>query len=208
MTTWDERFREGDYPQNPDPSAVLRRYVDPVPDGRALDVATGTGRNAVFLAREGYAVDAIDQSREGLEITGANAADAGVADRLDLVQADVPSYRFPEDTYDVVTISFYRALDRFADIKESLVPGGVLFVEHHLRTTNEVTTGPSTDRYRFAANELLHACLDMTVLHYEEGARVHGNGKRGVTARILARDSTGPRQAYPELPAMDLPGGE
>ena len=50
MTTWDERFREGEYPRDPDPSPVLRDYVSEFPDGGALDVATGTGRNAVFLA--------------------------------------------------------------------------------------------------------------------------------------------------------------
>ena len=46
-TTWDERFRRGDYPADPDPTGLLRRRVDTLPDGRALDVATGTGHNAV-----------------------------------------------------------------------------------------------------------------------------------------------------------------
>lgn len=69
MTTWDERFRDGEYPQDPEPSPVLRRYIDALPDGRALDVATGMGRNAVFLAAHGYQVDGIDRSREGLKIT-------------------------------------------------------------------------------------------------------------------------------------------
>ena len=40
-------------------------------------------------------------------------------------------------------------------------------VDWHLRSTDEVAVGPSSDRYRFAANELLNACLDMTVLHYQ-----------------------------------------
>lgn len=69
MPTWDDRFRAGEYPQDPDPSPVLQRFVDTFPAGRALDVATGTGRNALFLASHGYEVDAIDQSRAGLRIT-------------------------------------------------------------------------------------------------------------------------------------------
>jgi len=68
MTSWDDRFRQGTYPQDPDPSPILRSYIGDIPDGRALDIATGTGRNAVFLAGSGYSVDAIDQSREGLRI--------------------------------------------------------------------------------------------------------------------------------------------
>ncbi len=199
MTTWDERFREGEYPRDPDPSPVLRGYVSEFPDGRALDVATGTGRNAVFLAEAGYTVDAVDQSRKGLRITRENAADRGVADRINLVQADVPAYEFPTDSYEVVTISFYRAVDRFPDIKEALVPGGYLFVEHHLRSTDPTPAGPSGDRYRFAANELLHACLDLTVLYYEETTE-DGEGRQRANARVLARNTTGHRQSYPRAP--------
>ena len=196
MKDWDERFRNGEYPQAPDPAPMFERYVEAAPVGRALDVATGTGRNAVFLADAGYEVDAVDQSREGLRVTRDRAAERGVADRLHPVQADVPSYAFPEATYDLVAVSFYRVVDRFPDVKEALVPGGVLFVEHHLRTTDDVDLGPSGDRYRFAANELLHSCLDLTVLRYEEGRETRDDGKRGATARILARNSEGPRQSY------------
>jgi Methylase involved in ubiquinone/menaquinone biosynthesis len=201
MTTWDERFREGEYPRDPDPSPVLRDYRSEFPDGRALDVATGTGRNAVFLAEAGYTVDAIDQSREGLRITRENAAGRGVDDRLNLLQADVPAHAFPTDRYAVVTISFYRAVDRFPDIKRALVPGGYLFVEHHLRSTDPTPVGPSGDRYRFGANELLHAALDMTVLYYDETTRERDDGRQHATARVLARNTTGRRQSYPRAPS-------
>lgn len=197
MTGWDERFRTGEYPQNPDPSPVLEQYLSDIPDGRALDVATGTGRNAVFLASEGYDVDAIDKSREGLRITRENATDRGVEDRIDLVQTDIPAYGFPTDTYDLITISFYRAIDRFPDIKEALRDGGYLFVEHHLRSNEETPSGPSTDRYRFGANELLHACLDLTVLYYDEATEQRPGDRRRASARILARNSHGQRQSYP-----------
>lgn len=195
---WDERFRTGEYPMDPDPSPVLRQYIDEIPDGRALDVATGTGRNAVFLAESGYTVDALDQSREGLRVTQENAAKRGVADRIQGIQADVPSYGFPSERYELITISFFRAIDRFPDIKEALVPGGYLFVEHHLRSTDSTPSGPSSDRYRFAANELLHSCLDMTVLYYDETTEERPEDRRRASARILARNSTGPRQSYPD----------
>lgn len=197
MTTWDERFRTGAYPQNPDPSPVLRRYITAIPDGRALDVATGTGRNAVFLAESGYTVDAIDQSREGIQIARENATDRGVEDRINWIQADVPSYAFPTAQYDLITISFYRAVDRFPDIKEALAPGGYLFVEHHLRSTESTPSGPSNDRYRFGANELLHSCLDLTVLYYDETTEERPDDKRRASARLLARHTSGTRQSYP-----------
>ena len=200
MTTWDERFRDGEYPHDPDPSPVLRRYIDALPDGRALDVATGTGRNAVFLAANGYHVDGIDQSKEGLKIARENAVDRDVEDRMNWIQADIPTYTFPETAYDVITISFYRAVDRFPDIKEALTPGGVLFVQHHLRTADPVEAGPSGDRYRFAANELLHACLDLTVLYYDERTEERSDGRTGALTQILARNSVGHHQSYPHIP--------
>jgi SAM-dependent methyltransferase len=199
MTDRDERFRSGQYPQDPEPSAMLRRYVDALPDGRAIDVAAGTGRNAVFLAEQGYRTDALDGSRAGLEITRERAVERGVADRLELVQADVPSYAFPTETYDLVTISFYRVIDRFADIKESLKDGGVLYVEHHLRSSDSIESGPSSDRYRFAANELLHSMLDLTVLGYQERTETRSDGRKAATARVVARKTTAPRQSYPSV---------
>jgi SAM-dependent methyltransferase len=195
---WDERFRRGEYPQDPDPSPLLRAYVDAFPDGRAMDVATGTGRNAVLLAEAGYEVEALDQSRAGLRLTRENARDRGVADRLSLVQTDLPSHAFPTERYAVITVSFYRAVDRFPALKEALAPGGYLFVEHHLRSTDHTPSGPKTDRYRFGANELLHACLDLTVLYYDETTEERPDDRRRASARVLARKSTGTAQSYPQ----------
>jgi len=65
MTDWDDRFASGEYPRAPEPSAVLRSDEPAIPDGRALDVAAGTGRNAVYLAEAGYAVEALDASARG-----------------------------------------------------------------------------------------------------------------------------------------------
>lgn len=199
MPTWDERFREGSYPTDPAPSPVLERYVDTFPPGRALDVATGTGRNAVFLAGEGYRVDAIDQSRVGLEIARENAAERGVDDRIDWIQADVTEYEFPEGAYDVITVSFYRAVDRFPDVKAALADGGILFVQHHLRSSDAPDVGPSGDRYRFPSNELLHACLDLTVLFHAETTEDRDDGGIAATTQIVARNSTGQHQSYPRV---------
>jgi SAM-dependent methyltransferase len=212
MTTWDERFREGEYPTDPEPSPVLRAMVDGFPEGRALDIATGTGRNAVFLAECGYDVDAIDQSGEGLRITRERAAERGVDDSLSLTQADAREFDYPVEEYDVVTISYFRTLDRLNDVKDALTPGGVLFYQHHLRSP-EATVGPSGSRYRFRPNELLHACLDLTVLYFEASTEhVERGGGAGVddgeadgddepvssTAMVVARNSHGGSQSYPE----------
>lgn len=197
MTTWDERFRTGEYPSDLDPSRVLREYVDETFDGRALDVACGTGRNAVFLAGQGYEVDALDQSVEGLRITRANAEERDVDDRINPIQADATLFDYPEEYYDVVTISFFRTLDRLSDIKAALQSDGLLFYQHHLRSEPPAEAGPSADRHRFPSNELLRSCLDLTVLYYEESSE-QWEGQRSATVELLARNSHGGTQSYPE----------
>ena len=201
---WDERFASGEYPRAPEPSPVLRAYEPSLPDGRALDVAAGTGRNAVFLADRGYEVDALDASAEGLRIVRERAAERGTADRIETIRGDVSTYGFPSEAYDLVTMTFFHTLDRFADLIEALRPGGYLFVEGHLRSAEPSPSGPSDDRHRFAANELLRAGLGLSVRYYDETAAERPGDRRRATARLLARKSTGGRQSYPTRP--DGPG--
>lgn len=182
---------------------MLRSYEPHVPDGRALDVAAGTGRNAVFLAEAGYAVDALDASGEGLAIVRERAAEEGVADRIESIQGDVSTYGFPTETYELITMSFFHTLDRFADLTAALIPGGYLFVEGHLRSSAATPSGPNDDRYRFAANELLRAGLGLTVLYYDETTEERPDDRRRATARLLARRSSGGRQSYPPRPEED-----
>ncbi|MFB6153491.1 MAG: class I SAM-dependent methyltransferase [Halodesulfurarchaeum sp.] len=197
MANWDQRFREGSYPRDPDPAPILKAAVSWFPDGRALDIATGTGRNAVFLAEAGYTVDGLDKSRPGLEIARANAREHGVADRCSWIEADALEYAYPEAAYDVITIRSFQIMERITDIKAALAPGGVLYYQPHLRTSEDLDYGPSP-RHRVGANELLRACLDLTVLHYRE-FRSGDPEHRGAHAQVIARNTIGHTQSHPPI---------
>ncbi|WP_251343866.1 class I SAM-dependent methyltransferase [Haloplanus halophilus] len=194
---WNEKYstdEEFDLPDDPIPA--LERRVDELPTGRALDVATGTGRNARFLAAEGYAVDAVDVSDEALD-RAARAAEAAGVEGVTWIRSDVADFEFEAGTYDVITVSFFAALDLLPDIKEALAPGGVLIYEHHLRSSDDVDVGPSSDRYKFRSNDLLRAALDLTVLEYRERIRLDAAGRTQAVATLVGRNSAGGRQSYP-----------
>lgn len=73
----------------------------------------------------------------------------------------------------------------------------MLFYQHHLRSVPPEAAGPSDDWYRFYSNELLQACLDYTVLYYEESIE-QWHGERSATVELVARNSDGGTQSYPE----------
>lgn len=196
---WDERYRSGEYVPRAYPSALLAERVDWLPDGRALDVATGAGRNAIFLAGHGYDVDAVDVSAEALDIARERAGEAGV--EVAWHRGDVADLDLAPGSYDVVHVSFFYDLGVLADLKDALAPGGVLTYEHHLRPASVADRGPSDDRYRFRSNDLLRACLDLTVLEYRERLHTFERGDRAgqtaAIASIVARRDDGGEAWYP-----------
>jgi SAM-dependent methyltransferase len=197
-TYWNERYRDETFQLPEEPSRPLWAFADTLPAGRAFDVATGTGRNALFLADRGYEVDAVDVSGVALAAARDRAAERDLAGHVNWIQADLDTYCLPEAAYDVVAVSFYRALELLPELKEALAPGGVLCYEHHLRSP-EADRGPSDDRHRFRSNDLLRAALDLTVLHYEETTRVEG-GRTSAVATLVARKTSGGSQTYPRVP--------
>lgn len=148
-----------------DPASIVRNVVTDCSPGRALDIATGQGRNAIFLAERGWTVDAVDISRAMLDPARARAAARSVA--VNWILADIDGYCFPEETYDLVTISYFDARHRLDAVIEALAPGGVLCYEHHLVTNGAHSGGPG-DRYRFEPGELRAACSALEIERYAE----------------------------------------
>jgi tellurite methyltransferase len=193
---WNARYQEGAYAERRHPSpflerraaAWLRECCDDAARAaapRALDVACGTGRNAIHLAALGFEVDGVDISEIGLEQARARAAAAGVCvawHRLDLDDG-LPA-RF--DGYDLIAVIRFLHRPLLGSLPERLSPGGILVCEVHLET-EQVVAGPPAGPFRAAPGELVRYARGLVVRESEEWIGPDPDGRPVALARLVAQ---------------------
>lgn len=174
-----------DDPQGVRPADWLVRHRLFYRPGRALDLACGRGRNALYLAREGFQVEAWDKDAEALEGLSATADTLGlsaITTRLvDLEQAP----EIPPASFDLITVFYYLQRDLMPRIMRALKPGGVLVYETFLIDNHERFNHPRRREFCLNHNELLALFRELRVLAYREGAQDSGKGP--FTAALIAQ---------------------
>ena len=138
----------------------------PIRRGRALDIASGKGRNALFLADRGFDVRAIDISPVALEEGRRRAAEKNLA--VTWQQADLEQIQLSEAAYDLVVNFNYLQRSLIPQIKTALRIGGYVIFETYL--IDQPAIGhPKNPAYLLEHNELLNFFRDFRVLCYREG---------------------------------------
>src|SRR5689334_8820018 len=101
MPNWDERYRNGEH-TNREPLPLLIRVIKDLNPGRALDLACGVGRHAIYLAQHDWRVTAIDSSQVGIEILRERAGATRLS--IDAQVADLQKHDFTIQTaaYDLI----------------------------------------------------------------------------------------------------------
>jgi SAM-dependent methyltransferase len=182
---WDERYRDGAYEGRTHPTALLAAWVPFLPRGRALDVACGAGRNALFLAAAGFKVDALDISTVALARGRRIALERGLDVDWRVADFDEPEPALPSNFELIVWVRYVnRAL--LPRVIARLNPGGHLICEQHLETTADVA-GPRSSGFRLRAGELREAAQSLAVRHYNEGLVVDPDGRTVALAQLVAR---------------------
>jgi dihydroneopterin aldolase len=185
------RTRADQLPE-PKPARFLLDHWQKLPKGDVLDLAAGHGRNSLFLAAQGYSVEAIDRDEQALEELAREARQRNL-DRvtirmMDLEQDPDRSPDLQKEQYDAIMVFFYLYRPILPALFQALKPGGVLMyetflIENHLRYQH-----PRRREFCLTHNELLRFAAGLRVLHYEEGE--HGGGRDpwpAFTARLLAQ---------------------
>ena len=142
---WDERYAAPELVWSMTPNQFVAAELADLPPGRALDLAAGEGRNAIWLARRGWRVTAVDFSRVALAKGRELAGDADV----EWVCADATTWR-PDASYDLTVIAYLQlpAGERRAAVCaafHSLRPGGTFFLVAHDSTNLLLGSGGPQD---------------------------------------------------------------
>ena len=187
---WDKRYRAGAFTGRTHPSALLEDWIGRLPGGRALDLACGAGRNALFLARKGFEVTGIDISSEGLNRARASARDTGLA--IDWQRQDLDDGLRVAHEFDVICLFRYLNRNLMRGLSGLLAPGGILLVEEHLAvdpaSSQAPVAGPSNPEFRIGPGELRSIAATLEVLHSEERIVTDPDCRRVALARLVARN--------------------
>ncbi|MDN4171365.1 class I SAM-dependent methyltransferase [Nocardioides sp. SOB77] len=168
---WDERYAATDLVWSAGPNVFVEAECATLPPGRAVDLAAGEGRHALWLARRGWRVTAVDFSAVALDkgrrvAEGRrDAGDAGEpvpADAVTWVHADATTWR-PADaaTYDLALLAYLQLppAERRAAVRAAyaaLAPGGTLLVVAHDRTNlTDGVGGPRDPEVLMSAEDVL-----------------------------------------------------
>ncbi len=190
--TWNGRFAGDDYLFGTEPNAWLKAHVGVwPPGGRVLCVADGEGRNSVWLARQGFVVDAFDIAEAGVAKARRLAQQQGVA--VNYAVADCDHYAWPQGTCDGVAAIFIQFADPaqrehlLARMVASLKPGGTLVLQGYTPKQLEYRTGgPPFASHLYTPAMLREAFTELQIglLREYEADVAEGSGHCGLSALI------------------------
>ena len=199
---WDARYRDGAYEGRTHPTALLATWLPRLARGRALDVACGAGRNALYLAANGFAVTALDisitsvpelnvsVSSVALERGKHAAAQRGLT--VDWLCADLdgnPDRALPAGPFQLIVWARYVHRTLMPHLVARLDLGGALVCEQHLEADAAVA-GPTSAEFRLAPGELRRSAQGLHVVHDYEGLAVDPDGRSVALAQLIALKST------------------
>jgi uncharacterized OsmC-like protein len=164
---WDERYRGAPSLWTERPNQLLVEEVSGLKPGRALDLGAGEGRNAVWLAKQGWDVTAVDFSRVALERGQAVAQRTGV--QIEWEQADLTEYTPAAEAFELVVILYLhlppaarrRVLNQAVN---ALRPGGrLVIVGHDLENLNSGHGGPQQPSLLYTPDRIAAELPGLTI---------------------------------------------
>ena len=174
---WNQKYQNGGYPDAP--AAMVKQYVKPAEGQKALDIAAGNGRHSIYLAKQGYVVDAVDISEAGLALF------SGKHPHIHPICADLDHFDIPAHRYDLIVNIKFLNRRLFPYIKAGLTPGGMLIFQTLLESPDPDQKTTACSDYYLQPNELLRAFFALRILLYTE-AETPSDGEAVWMASLVA----------------------
>ncbi|HZJ27393.1 MAG TPA: class I SAM-dependent methyltransferase [Acidimicrobiia bacterium] len=168
---WNDRYRATELVWTADANRFVVAEVADLPPGRALDLAAGEGRNAIWLAERGWRTSAVDFSDVALDKARALAESRGVS--LETIVADVTTYEAAPGAYDLVLVAYLQLPEPARSVvlrraTDAVAPGGTLLVIAHDRSNLDGGYGGPQDPTVLATPaEVAAALTDLDVVTAE-----------------------------------------
>jgi 2-polyprenyl-3-methyl-5-hydroxy-6-metoxy-1,4-benzoquinol methylase len=181
---WEERY-SGDRVWSGKVNVQLAAEAPALTPGRALDIGCGEGGDAIWLARQGWAVTAVDFADAALARAAEHAAEAGVGARVETRRVDVRTFEPAGETWDLVTSHFFHLPDGgmpdvVRRLASAVAPGGTLLVVGHHPEDLRTGLRHGHNTFMFTAEELLPAVPDgFTVVACETRPRTQSHAHTG-----------------------------
>ena len=122
MSRWDDRYSAEGWASGTEPNDFLRQEAGRIPPGRVLCIGEGEGRNAVFLAEQGYEVVGVDQSQVGMDKAQALAQERGVF--IETVVSSIEDFDLTEGEWQgIISVFFHLPPELRKRVHESVVRG-------------------------------------------------------------------------------------
>jgi len=158
---WDDLFRKDQIPFNKEASKLLQYAIAGRKPGLAIDLGMGEGRNAVFLAANGWHVTGVDFSEVAVKKAKARAAAAGTS--IETIVEDLDRFALGRERWDLIALFYMHAWFHESphnvprDLADALKPVGVLVIE-----------GYAGDKGDFQTNELPRSFDGLRVVFYQD----------------------------------------
>ena len=184
IADWNERYRLRERPEEDlgaAPTPLVVATASKLVPGRALDLACGAGRNALWLVEHGWDVTAVDGAPTAIEILKTRAAERGVKIKTVIADLEKDEFEIEPARWDMVAMCYYLQRNLFGPAKSGVAPGGILISIVHL-----VGPGEENGPHRLRPGELEKYFAGWEILHRYEG-QPNDSAHRRAVAEIVAR---------------------
>jgi tellurite methyltransferase len=184
IAEWNERYRAreqaGDFEARPTPLVI--KTAEHLRPGRAIDLACGTGRDALWLAARGWSTTAVDGSEAAIAALRLKADQLGIEVDASVADLTKPEFAIEEGRWDLALMCYYLQRDLFDALKNGVRPGGVVIaIVHTMRPGEEPTIS------RLRPGELIAHFDGWPILHHYEGASRDPAHRRPVEEVVARR---------------------